>query len=494
MTKRPLRAIIYTRISQDQIGDAKGVARQEEACRQLCAARGYEVVRVEQDNSVSAWSNVPRPAFERALAASRAGECDVIIAWAVDRLTRNMRDLQRLVDNASNHGVAVATVDGDLDLTTAQGKLIATILAAVGQAEVEQKAARQKLANSSRARSGGRTVGVRPFGYTDDQRDTVPAEADAIRKAAQDVIAGVTLSAIAREWDEAGFTTSQRRTDPATGEKRHTTWSAPGVRYVLTSKRYIGKRVYQPESPDGKPGHPEVYDATWPPILDEHTFDVVGEVLRQRGVDTRPDGLLAGGMKHQNFLAGIAVCSCHGTPVRSTTRKGPTVDGKPAMRKVYVCRDKHLVMEREAPDVWVEEVLLARLEKSDAASLLGEDQGGELETLRTEKVTLQTRLDGMVARYMEGRITDEQFDAANEKAGSRLREVDARLAEIGRATALGDLVAASDVRAAWAEMGMEQRRLVLGHLVERLELCTDRRGLTQFRGEASVNLTWRRLG
>ena len=95
------RAIVYTRISQDQTGEKAGVSRQEEACRQLCAARGYEVLRVESDNSISAWSNVPRPAFERALAAARAGECDVIVAYALDRLTRNMRDLQRRIDNAT---------------------------------------------------------------------------------------------------------------------------------------------------------------------------------------------------------------------------------------------------------------------------------------------------------------------------------------------------------------------------------------------------------
>src|SRR3954451_9778034 len=284
-----LRAIVYTRISQDQLGTGAGVARQEEACRQFCAARGYQIVRVEQDNSISAWSNVPRPAFERALEAARKGECDVIVAYALDRLTRTMRDLHRIIDNATEHGVVVSTVNGDIDLTNAQGKLIATILAAVATAEVEVKAGRQRLPNSARARSGGRTVGIRPLGYTDDQRDTVPAEAEAIRKAARDVIDGVSLSAIAREWDEAGFTTSQRRADPATGEKRHTTWSASGVRYVLSSPRYIGKRVYIPKTMDGGKGAPEVYDAGWPPILDEHTFDVVGEVLRRRGVDTRPE-------------------------------------------------------------------------------------------------------------------------------------------------------------------------------------------------------------
>jgi site-specific DNA recombinase len=486
---KTLRAILYTRISQDQFGTGAGVARQEEACRQFCAARGYEIVRVEQDNSVSAWSSVPRPAFERALATSRAGECDVIVAWALDRLTRNMRDLQRLIDNATNHGVLVATVQGDIDLTTAQGKMLATILAAVAGAEVETKAARQKLANSSRARGGGRTVGVRPFGYTDDQQGTVPEEADAIRKAAQDVIAGVSLSAIAREWDEAGFTTSQRRTDPTTGEKKPTSWSAPGVRYVLTSPRYIGKRVYAAK---GVNAAPEVYDATWPPILDEHTFDVVGEVLSQRGVDTRPDGLIAAGMKHQNLLARIAICSCHGTPVRSTSRKGPTVNGEPTTRKVYACDAKGLVMERELPDLWVEEAILSRLEAADAVEVLGEDQGGELEDLRKEKVTLQARLDAMVSRYMDGLITDEQFDTANDTAGPQLRAIDDRLAALGRATALGDLVASSNVRATWAHLGMEQQRLVLGHLVERVELRTNRRGLTTFHGyPESIDLQWR---
>lgn len=491
MTKR---AIIYTRISQDQTGEGAGVERQEEACRQLAASRGWEVVGVESDNSISAYTGKERPAFERALTAARNGECDVIIAWDIDRLTRSIRDLLRLIDDVTDHGVGVITTQGDIDLTTSTGRMIATILAAVAAQEVEHKAARQRLANAQKAKAGGKTKGVRPFGYEADQTKILPAEAEAVRKAAKDVVAGVSLSSIAREWNEAGFTTTQRRTNPATGEKEATSWSASGVRYILTSPRYTAKRVYTPKPKDGEKAEPVTYDAAWPAILDEHTFDTVGEVLRSRGVDTRPDGLTSGGMRHMNLLAKIAVCSCHSTPVRSTTRKGPTVAGRPTTRKVYVCEDKHLVMERGLPDRWVEESILGRLEAADAAEILGSDEGSELESLQEEKVNLQARLNALVSRYMGGKITEEQFDTANDDAAARLRDVEARLATIGRATALGDLLSSADVRAAWSTLGMEQKRGVVRHLVQRIELRTDRRGLVPFEGYPdSIDLDWRDL-
>lgn len=58
MTPDPKRrAVIYARVSLD-LRDGAGVERQELECRKLVQQRGYELVEVCIDNSLSAYSRV----------------------------------------------------------------------------------------------------------------------------------------------------------------------------------------------------------------------------------------------------------------------------------------------------------------------------------------------------------------------------------------------------------------------------------------------------
>ena len=60
-----VRALIYTRQSLDRSGDGLAVARQEQDCVKLCAARDWTVIRKITDNDVSASTGKPRPGFGR---------------------------------------------------------------------------------------------------------------------------------------------------------------------------------------------------------------------------------------------------------------------------------------------------------------------------------------------------------------------------------------------------------------------------------------------
>ena len=123
-----LRSAIYTRISQDD-GTALGVQRQEQDCRALAESRGWTVARVFTDNDVSATRAKVRPAYRDMLAGIEAGEFDALIVYDVDRLTRTPRELEDVIDLADRRGLALASVGGEVDLATPQGRLTARIRA-----------------------------------------------------------------------------------------------------------------------------------------------------------------------------------------------------------------------------------------------------------------------------------------------------------------------------------------------------------------------------
>ena len=114
----PVRAAIYVRISKDRTGAGLGVARQEEDCRALCERRGWLIARVYVDNDVSAYSGKPRPAWRELLADLEAGRMDAVVCWHVDRLTRSPRELEDVIDLHDGQGIALATVTGEIDLST----------------------------------------------------------------------------------------------------------------------------------------------------------------------------------------------------------------------------------------------------------------------------------------------------------------------------------------------------------------------------------------
>ena len=93
---------------------------------------------------------------QKMLAAVEQGDAEVIVAWHVDRLTRKLTDSRHLIELATRTGVRIATVTGDLDLTTDAGRLVGRILASVARGEVERKGTRQKPAQQQAAQQGRR--------------------------------------------------------------------------------------------------------------------------------------------------------------------------------------------------------------------------------------------------------------------------------------------------------------------------------------------------
>ena len=87
------------------------------------------------------------------------------MVWHPDRLTRNPRELEDLLDVIEKRGLQVASVtSGDIDLSTTSGRAVARTLVAWGKHESEHKGERQRSAITAAAKRGKRH-GFTPFGW-----------------------------------------------------------------------------------------------------------------------------------------------------------------------------------------------------------------------------------------------------------------------------------------------------------------------------------------
>jgi site-specific DNA recombinase len=400
----PKRAVIYTRISRDDTREGVANQRQEEDCRKLADLRGWEVVAVESDISISGYSGKTRPAWNRVLNLIQAGEVDLVVAWHMDRMTRSMVDLEKMIVLADEHGVGISTVHGDIDLTSDVGRMVARILAAVARAEVERKGARQKRANEQRARQGEfKSSGFRAFGYT-MQGEIVEKEAVLIREAADDVLNGAPLRSVVRHWSELAIPTSRSR-------KHMRGWTHNSVRSILLNPRNAGIATYNGEV---------VGRGKWEPIISEETHILLVATLtnpaRTKGEDSR-----ALGNKPRNLLSGIAVCGECGWKVEAGSNGG---------KKVYKCSNPdgdHITTHRAEADQIVRSALTLAIGSTTPGTLTEPRDKAVSADLWRERERVNERLKKMTVSWAEGVLTDDMFEAGSASLKSQLEDVEARI-------------------------------------------------------------------
>ena len=82
-----LRAAIYARYSTD-LQRAASIEDQVRACRARVEQGGWQLLEVYADHAVSGASSL-RPGYQRLLEDARAGRVDVVMAEALNRLSRD---------------------------------------------------------------------------------------------------------------------------------------------------------------------------------------------------------------------------------------------------------------------------------------------------------------------------------------------------------------------------------------------------------------------
>lgn len=449
------RAAVYVRQSLDQTGERLGVERQRKACLAKVEALGWAMAGVYEDNSKSASGGKVRPAYQRLLDDLEAGRADAVVVWDLDRLHRRPIELEHFLDVADRHGVALASVDREVDLATDNGRLFARIKGAVARSEVERKSARQKAANDQRAEAGRPPAGRRAFGYTSDGMTVLEDEAAEVRRAAETMLAGGSIRGLVADLRARGVLTTMG------GQ-----WNPTELRRLLGNARYAGQRVHRGEV---------VGMGTWPAIVDLDSWRALQGVLADpsRHKAGRPERYL---------LSGVAKCAACG---------GRIYGAREPRGRTYLCETrKHVVRRAEDVDAMVTTLVLGRLMQPDARELFARsDSRDEAQELREEEAALRARKDGLAAAFAEGDIDREQLRTGSARLGDRLAVVVEQLANMAVTPVVADLLRSEDVEGAWAALDLDRQRAVVGALLG-VVLHSPGRGARTF-DPRTVGITWK---
>lgn len=463
-----MRAAGYARISEDRDGQGLGVARQKADIEALAEREGFDLVAMLVDNDVSAYSGKKRPEWERLVEMVEAGEVDVVVAWASDRLTRHPRELEDLVELLERTKTRVVTVtSGDYDLTTPEGRATARIVGAIARQESERKSVRSRRKHEELAMAGKDAGGgTRPFGYEPDRRTIREDEAALIVDAAQHVVAGRTLRGIADEWNRRGVET-------VTGVP----WSTPVIRRILTAGRVAGVREHLGEV---------VAEAEWPAILDRATWERVRVLLSdpRRRTNTRKRKYLLTG--------GIARCGLCEAPLIARP-KAPLHPGEDS-RRCYVCAresrppgcGKIRILAEDFEAYVAEAIAIAVAGGLPVLDVPDVDMAGIVEELAEARQSLEELAGDYYERRLIGR---SEFFAARSGLQARVDELE-RERDAAALSGGGAALPSGDFSEAWEAADGDRRRAIVSAVADRVLVGPAVRGRNFFDPDR-ITIVWR---
>jgi DNA invertase Pin-like site-specific DNA recombinase len=180
-------------------------------------ARTYDLdlVAVVEDAGHSA-KTLDRPGMARVLGILRSGEAEAMLVFKLDRLTRSVRDLDRLVHEFFvSDRCALLSVSDQIDTRSANGRMVLGILTQIAQWEREQIGERVSVA-MRRLKSEGRFLGgPAPYGFRNADGGGLvdePSEQRVIALVRDLRSAGTSLRQIVRELSDRGL--ASRRGTP----------------------------------------------------------------------------------------------------------------------------------------------------------------------------------------------------------------------------------------------------------------------------------------
>lgn len=502
----PQRAVLLLRISyrkpEDEDEDpkddkarrraefSKGIGRQEEDARALADRLGWTIARVIPEDDTSAFKRrqiklpdgttalrTVRPGFRAALDGLASGEFDGLIADDLDRVARDPRDLEDLIDVVEGRRphIPVESVTGSLRLANDADITMARVMVAVANKasrDTRRRVARKHEELAAEGKPGG--GGFRGYGYT-EKYEVIEGEARTLREIGARILG---------DWD--GWTDEQRKLiDPEMGESLNSIaadldrrkvptatgvpWSGRSVGSAVSKASVAGLRAHKGEV---------VGPAAWPAIIPPERWERIRERLAMRAGDTD--------LTLQRWLSRVLKCSLcghlllgshgNGGPRYWCDRKGGGC-GKIAVKASFV-EDE---VERQVLELLGKPRVLEQLRTVADTETTDE--------ARAELAEDEAQLKLMAGMFARREITFPEFQEGRRIIEARVKESRALLHS--RAPMVLRRLLAGDVAAGWSALTPADKREVVLSLLPGYEVLPhDRSYGNKFNPGRLVPMKW----
>jgi site-specific DNA recombinase len=408
-----MRAAIYIRVStEEQAQEGYSISAQREKLKAYCIAQDWDVVGFYVDEGISA-KDMNRPQLQKMIKDIEAGKIDCVLVYRLDRLTRSVLDLYKLLNIFEKHNCKFKSATEVYDTTTAIGRLFITLVAALAQWERENMGERIRLGFQEKVRQGKYAHNHRPFGYNLDRKTGTltinEEEAKVVRLIVDLYLKGYGVNRICKYLNERKITTRDGNA-----------WNDKPLMQLLKNPLYAGTIRW------GKEHENTLYvENAVPAIIDKETFEEIQKTIEKRRM------LSPKQVSSDYIFSGVFKCnhcghSMVGYKVYYKNAKGERISYKNYRcfrKKTGECKGMRTVSELS-----LEKAFLSYLKKLDFSSVIDEvaasgtevlNHNSELEnieTLKKELEKIEKRKKKWQYAWVNEMMSDDEFrDRMNEE-------------------------------------------------------------------------------
>lgn len=256
MDEKIKSAGIYIRVSTfDQAREGFSLGEQEERLKEFCKFKRYNIYKVYQDAVISA-KNDKRPAYQEMIEDVKKGNINVIVALKLDRLTRSVYDIEKLMKFVNDYECDIDCMADESNTTTSNGRMVMRIMTSVSQNEIEKCSERTKFGMAG-AIKNGHIPNRTGLGFKRENKKLVPdpLTKDIIVRIFDLYLEGKSHQAIANIYNK----------EKVLGK---TNWYDSTIQKILSNELYKGDYV------NGKrTKHPTYYENVIEPIVSKEKWE-----------------------------------------------------------------------------------------------------------------------------------------------------------------------------------------------------------------------------
>lgn len=420
----------YCRVSSREQVQGYSIDNQKEKIQMYLELFDYEPEKLTfyVDEGKSA-SSLKRPAMQKMLKDIENDEIDEIIIYKLDRISRSVLDVYYLLNNLLSKDVNLVAILDNLDIKTANGRMVIGILAIFAQWERENTIERTNDGLLRMAREGKYPISTIPFGYRRDGEKYLyiyEKEAAVIRDMFLFAKSGYTFIEISRRlYEKHGYKLSDER-----------------VRNIIFNDSYFGEFLYKDF----------VFYEIVPAIVSKD------DALEARKMSGKRNSVYGEGLNHFSFRYKVKCNSCGEILICVPTYK------KDKHYYYYYCKKcKKRINQTKIVEHVLCDMILLLSKKSKSLNL----------EKRINKIKkLDKKIKQNVQDYIDDNIDNETYKVAMRQYNKQLKEAYAELSLVEIKNGMS-----------WEDLSNDERRKIVEETISYMTIDLEKKEIVEIEYE-----------
>ncbi|WP_115715331.1 recombinase family protein [Amedibacterium intestinale] len=420
----------YCRVSSREQVQGYSIDNQKEKIQMYLELFDYEPEKLTfyVDEGKSA-SSLKRPAMQKMLKDIENDEIDEIIIYKLDRISRSVLDVYYLLNNLLSKDVNLVAILDNLDIKTANGRMVIGILAIFAQWERENTIERTNDGLLRMVREGKYPISTIPFGYRRDGEKYLyiyEKEAAVIRDMFLFAKSGYTFIEISRRlYEKHGYKLSDER-----------------VRNIIFNDSYFGEFLYKDF----------VFYEIVPAIVSKD------DALEARKMSGKRNSVYGEGLNHFSFRYKVKCNSCGEILICVPTYK------KDKHYYYYYCKKcKKRINQTKIVEHVLCDMILLLSKKSKSLNL----------EKRINKIKkLDKKIKQNVQDYIDDNIDNETYKVAMRQYNKQLKEAYAELSLVEIKNGMS-----------WEDLSNDERRKIVEETISYMTIDLEKKEIVEIEYE-----------